>query len=335
MNLAVRVDKLEAEAVRKKLLKDGILDQGRAILRKGDAVEIPVKEKALPNLEYVNQDNPVYRPPRLSLDRVRESLKEVIGEKARRLRGWELIGDVVVVSLPLETKREKEDAGKRLLRFFPRARTAANRLGIYDIFRQPMVEVLYGNGTETLHRENGCKFRIDVSRVMFSAGNLEERRRMAFISNKDESVLDMFAGIGQFTIPMAKHSRPKKVIAIEKNPAAFKYLWENIKLNGLSNVEAVRGDCRGKSPIGEVDRVVMGYIFNTHVFLPRALRALRGGGVVHYHCLVRRGREREEESILRQRIDSLGYEATRIKRRKVKSYSPGYNHLVFDMDVER
>ncbi len=335
MNLAVRVDKREAEAVRRKLLKDGVLDHGRAILEKRGIVEIPVTRRASPHLEYIGQKNPVYRPLRLSLETVRESLKEVIGEKARHLRRWELVGDVIVVNLPLKTPKEKEKTGRLLLKFFPRAKTVVNRLGIYDTFRQPRVEVLYGGKTETLHRENKCKFKMDVTMVMFSAGNLEERRRMAFISNRDETVLDMFAGIGQFTIPMAKHSRPKKVLAIEKNPAAFRYLWENVKLNGLDNVEVRLGDCRENIPKEKVDRVLMGYIFDTRVFLPYALRALKGEGVIHYHCLVRRGMEKNEESILRRTASSLGFKATRIKRRKVKSYSPGYHHLVFDVDVER
>jgi tRNA wybutosine-synthesizing protein 2 len=334
MNLAIKVHRREAEAYRKMLLRAGVLDHSRAIMERDGMVEIPVTRKTVPGAEYVRQEDPVYRPERLSLKVVRNSLREVIGAKADRLK-WELLGDVVVVSLPLETEREKREAGERLLRFFPKAKTVVNRIGIHDIFRKPRVEVLYGNGTETTHKENKCRFRMDVAKVMFSAGNLEERRRMAYISNRDEVVLDMFAGIGQFTIPMAVHSRPKKVIAIEKNPVAHGYLWENVKINRLDNVDALLGDCREKSPRGAVDRVVMGYLFRTHVFLPYAFRALRGGGVIHYHSLVRRGDERNVESAIKLEAGSAGYDATRIKRRKVKSYSPGYHHLVFDVDVER
>ncbi len=335
MNLAVKVSRREAEAFRKMLLRAGVLDQTRAIVEKEGMVEIPVTKKTVQGAEYVYQENPVYRSQRLSLEGVKRSLREVIGRKADHLRGWELLGDVVVVSLPLETDAEKRETGKSLLRFFPRAMTVVNRKGIHDIFRQPEVEVLYGDGTHTVHKENGCRFVMDVSKVMFSAGNMEERRRMAYVSNRNEVVLDMFAGIGQFTIPMAKHSRPRKVIAIEKNPVAHGFLWENVKINKLDNVDAILGDCREKSPMGAVDRVVMGYLFDTHAFLPHAFRALRGAGIIHFHSLVRRRDERAVESAIKKKASSEGFTATRIKRRKVKSYSPGYHHVVFDVDVER
>jgi tRNA wybutosine-synthesizing protein 2 len=335
LNLIVRVNKRDAETVRNRLLREGVLDRRRAILRKDDVVEIPVIKKSAARLEYVKQKDPIYLPPRLSLDRVRRSLGDVLGERAGYLRGWELLGDILVVCLPLETEEEKREVGRRLLQFFPQAKAVVNRKGIIHTFREPRVELLCGIDTETVHKENGCRFRMDVARVMFSAGNLEERRRMAYISDKKEVVLDMFAGIGQFTIPIARHSKPKKVIAIEKNPVALRYLWDNIKLNGLSNVEVLLGDCREKSPTGKVDRVVMGYIFDTHIFLPHALNALRDGGVIHYHSLVKRGDEAREKTFLHHLVTTLGYAATRIKRRKVKSYSPRYHHMVFDIEVER
>jgi tRNA wybutosine-synthesizing protein 2 len=333
--LAVRIRKAEAELTRRQLLRLGLLDRERKILRRGDAVEIPVVGRGIPGLEYVLQEEPVYYRPRLSFEAVKEALRPVLGEKVRVLRRWELIGDVVVVSLPQELGDRKHEVGRKFLEFFPRAKTVVNRRGIVDTYRSPVVEVIAGDGTETIHRENGCRFKLDVGRVMFSAGNLEERRRMAYISNPGEVVLDMFAGIGQFTIPVAKHSKPKKVVSIEKNPVAFEYLWENVKLNGLTNVEALLGDCREKSPCNEVDRVVMGYLFNTSVFLPFALKALRDKGVVHYHELVERGGEKRKEAVLKQQVERLGYEAVRIKSRKVKSYSPRYHHLVFDMEVRR
>lgn len=332
--LAVRVRRREAELVRRRLLRLGLLDRERKILSRGGVVEIPVLSRRVPGLEYVVQEEPVYYRWRLSFEAVKEALRPLLGEKTRMLRRWELIGEVVVLSLPRELDGVKYEIGRKFLEFFPRAKAVVNRMGITEEYRRPVVEVIAGSDTETVHRENGCRFKLDLGRVMFSAGNLEERRRMANISNPGEVVLDMFAGIGQFTIPLAKHSRPREVIAIEKNPVAFGYLVENVKLNGLSNVRALLGDCRARSPWGEVDRVVMGYLFDTSIFLPYALHALRDEGFIHYHELVARGGEKRREAWLMRRAGELGYEV-KIKSRKVKSYSPGYNHMVYDMEVRR
>jgi len=78
-------------------------------------------------------------------------------------------------------------------------------------------ETIAGFKTETVHRENGVIFNLDARKVMFSAGNLKERMRMSLFG-KDEFVVDMFAGIGYFTLQMAVHSRPRKIMAIEMNP---------------------------------------------------------------------------------------------------------------------
>ncbi len=121
---------------------------------------------------------------------------------------------------------------------------------------------------------------------MFSQGNLKERMRMGHFG-KDEFVVDMFAGIGYFTLPMAVHSRPRKVMAIELNPLAYSYLQENMRQNRVDEiVDPTLGDCREMAPIGEADRVVMGYVGTTDRYLKKGIEALRPGGILHYHQTV-------------------------------------------------
>jgi len=97
-----------------------------------------------------------------------------------------------------------------LLSMYPRCRTVLRDFGIEGQFRQPKRELLLGIETETIHMEHGCFFKQDVTKVMYSKGNLEERKRMSWLG-KREVVVDMFAGIGIFSVPMAVLQGRKKL----------------------------------------------------------------------------------------------------------------------------
>ena len=91
--------------------------------------------------------------------------------------------------------------------------------------REPVYRLLYGEETETINKENKCLFKLDLSKVMWSKGNVNERLRIAKLVRDGETVLDMFAGIGYFSIPIGVHSNACKVISIEINPNSYYYLW--------------------------------------------------------------------------------------------------------------
>ncbi len=331
--LAVRVERRSAEEARKSLVASGCLDGDRLILQRGVFVELPVsRAPSSPSFEVVEQLEPMYKWRRLNSQLIRERLN-LKGDEARALRHWELIGEVLVVRLP-EGTESKGEIGGGLLKLIPRAKAVINRRGISGVYRRPRVEVIAGYKTETVHRENGCLFKLDPTKVMFSTGNQGERRRMAAISQEGEVVLDMFAGIGQFTVPLAKHSRPRRVYSVEKNPVAHAYLRENVWLNELVNVKPLLGDCRTVSPREVADRVIMGF-FDARAFLPTAVQGLRNGGVIHYHSLVSKKelRDRAEECLLD--FERLGRRAEVLEARLVKSYAPGLHHAVMDFRVEK
>jgi tRNA wybutosine-synthesizing protein 2 len=268
----------------------------------------------------------------LSLDQLKNALK---GQVDLKLNGWEILGDLMVVQIAGDyTEQEKRLIGEKIIELHPKAKTVLNRISIDDELREPKVEVLAGEVIETIYKENGSHYKIDPTKVMFSFGNKDERKRMSRISSEEEIVLDMFACVGQFTIPIAKFSFPKKVVAVEKNPVAYQYLVENIKLNKLGNVETLQGDCRDVCPLGLADRVILGYLFETEKFLPTALNSLKkNGGTIHYHFVSSPAKIGENKGKIIELIKKEGYSAEIIKIIKVKSYAPRVFHWVFDLKV--
>jgi tRNA wybutosine-synthesizing protein 2 len=269
----------------------------------------------------------------LSVSQLKAALK---GQVDLELNGWEILGDLMVVEIDNGyTENEKKLIGEKIVELHPKAVTVINRRSIEDEYREPIVEILAGRETETIYRENGCRFKIDPSRVMFSFGNKEERKRMASISSEDETVVDMFSCVGQFTIPIAKCSSPEKVYAVEKNPVAFEYLKENVKLNKLGNVLPILGDCREVCPQGVADRVVMGYLFQPEKFLLTALNAIDREGTIHYHFVSSISQVREEEVKVKETIERAGFKSEILKSVRVKSYAPKRYHWVLDLSVNK
>lgn len=259
-----------------------------------------------------------------------ESLEKLLPTK------WELLGDVLVIKLnPNLVKYQTKIAeiyAKEL-----KAQTVVKELsGISGIFREPHVDVIYGTRTETLHKENKIKFKLNVAKIMFSSGNIDERMKFAKVSKPGEIVVDMFAGIGYFTLPIAVYSKPKAVYACELNPVAYKYLCENIKLNEVENiVTPLHGDCRNTAPENIADRVILGYLIESWTYLPKAFKILKAeGGTIHYHesCPNEFVPKRAFEH-LRTAALTAGKKIESLKYRKIKSYAPRISHIVVDAGI--
>ena len=327
---AVKVPKLKAEEVRRFAEKIGAKDKGRYVVCKGDYVEIPIYdgfEKYFEGYEIVEQDDPVFAPKsdlfELLKDKIPKELWDFIPKR------YKIVGDVILIKIPKELEEYKKLVGETLLKVHRRCKSVWRDLGKEGMIRKPKVELIAGEGSETIHRENCCLFKLDVTKVMFSVGNQGERMRVVKLVGEDEIVVDMFAGIGYFTIPIAVHTKAKRIYAIEINPDSYHYLLENVEINNIENVIPILGDSMHVTPEGVADRVIMGHI-NCHEFLPKAIKALKSDGYVHYH-------ETVPEVILERPIERVKRACELLGRnvkiegfRKVKNYSPGVVHVVVD-----
>jgi tRNA wybutosine-synthesizing protein 2 len=250
---------------------------------------------------------------------------------------WEKIGDVLTIKLNRNLKKYQEKICEKYAEIL-HCKTILNDVGgISGTYREPKVEIICGSkNTETIHLENGVRYKLDPQKIMFSSGNMDERIRMANISIKNETVVDLFAGIGYFTLPIAVYGKPKKIFACEINPVAYNYLCENIVLNHVTSVvKPLLGDNRITAPKNTADRVIMGYINDTYRFLPIAINCLRNHiGIIHYHDVY------PDEAlpdklwkIIQEVAEKYGRKSDLLTYKYIKSYAPGVSHVVFDIKI--
>lgn len=199
-----------------------------------------------------------------------------------------------------------------------------------------------GSPTYTVHVENGVMYGFDVQKVMFCSGNTTERMHFGTIDAKGETVVDMFCGIGYFTLPLAIHGGVAVLHALEKNPDSVEYLKVNTVLNKVDHlVQSHCGDNRvvGDELVGKCDRVLMGYIPSCKTFLPRAVSFLKKNdaghpcGIVHYHLLA--DKSAAGAAVMSDLKAELGEDVTTLAHVKslrcVKSYAPKRYHFVADI----
>ncbi len=327
---AVKVPRHKAEEVRRFAESIGAKDKGRYVICRGEYVEIPIYdgfEKYFEDYEIIEQKNPIFAPKSDLFEVLKDCIPRELWDYIPRR--YKIVGDIILIKIPKELEIYKGLIGEKLLRIHKRCKSVWRDLGKEGMLRKPRVELIAGRGSETLHKENGCLFRLDVTKVMFSVGNQGERMRVVKLVQDGEVVLDMFAGIGYFTIPIAVHTKAKKIYAIEINPDSYYYLLENLRINHVSNVIPILGDSMHVTPEKVADRVIMGHI-NCHEFLSKAIKALRCDGFIHYHetvpeIIIERPVER-----IKRVCESLGREVRIEGFRKVKNYSPGVVHVVVD-----
>lgn len=339
-NFAILADKTGAKAVIEDISARGLLDKRRKVLIKGSNIEIPIKDpfkesfkESAISYNIIVQEAPEFYRSMPDLMDILEG--ETAAEKLGLLpHSWYILGDIIIVKIQPGLNGFEHRIGAALLEIYPRCKSVLRDFGIEGQFREPVREVIAGSGSETIHKENGVLFKLDAMKIMFSQGNLRERIRMSRLG-KGETVVDMFAGIGYFTLPMAVHSHPSKVTAIELNPVAYGYLAENARLNRVEDiVQPVFGDCIEMTPVGEADRAIMGMVQVTDRYLKTGIRALRPGGVLHYHQTVPSWKFPDSAiGDVSKAADALGLSAEILGCARVKKYSPGVVHAVVDARI--
>ena len=209
-------------------------------------------------------------------------------------RAIDIIGDIAITEIPPEVKAHESLIGEAILKTHENIRTALAKVGaVSGTYRLREFELIAGEQkTATIHKEYGCQYHVDVATAYFSPRLSHEHNRVASLVQKGETVMDLFAGVGPFSVLIAKKNVEAKVYAIDINPEAIEFLKRNIRLNRVENhVIPIQGDARQaveERLLGVADRVIMNLPEKAIAFVDTACKAMKpAGGIVHYYAFIR------------------------------------------------
>jgi len=310
----IRVPKSQGEKVRQLLLRRDILVKNFKIAVDSTFIYFPVKEP-LSGYDLVDCECEPRSPPPPSL-------------QSMGMRSFDLIGDIAIVDIPLELQEKKQEIARILLARNPIHTVVEQTSEISGQFRIRKHAYIAGEEKfQTTHTEYGLSFLVDINRVYFNPRLATERMRVAQMVTEGEKIIDMFCGVGPFSIMVSHYSEAHIIYAIDINPCAIEYLKENIRMNICKNVVPICGDAREEvSRIGKVDRIIMNLPHSAFEFLPEALL---WGHFIQYYCICE-SVEKEKEKI-RALGKDIDIPVTIQGQKLVKSYAPHMNMYRIDL----
>ncbi|MEM3851515.1 MAG: class I SAM-dependent methyltransferase family protein [Methanomassiliicoccales archaeon] len=227
---------------------------------------------------------------------------------------FDIIGSKALIRLPAELRPYEGEIGEAIMEVHRSVDGVFEEMAVGGAFRTRKIRHIAGaETTETTVRESGLIFKTDIAKTFFSPRLAAERNRVLMSAGISERVLDMFAGVGPFSIALA--SKASSVLAADINPYAVSYAKENVKLNRRGNVRVVLRDAREIEDC-EFDRIIMNLPLWGISFLEHAMKLLATNGSIHYYELVEERRLNEWKKAFERRG------LTPFNLRKVKSYSP-------------
>ncbi len=296
----LRVPKILGEKAISLARRLGLFNKNLKVCKAGDYLFIPLVAEPQPShveefkrnlLEF---EVMVHRFPE-RIDR-RLKLVDRLGDElpphllASLPHAMDFVGDIAIVEVPPELESYKELIGSAIMTVHKNVKTVLGKAGAVEgVYRLRAFEVLAGRDkTETVHREFGCVYHVDLAKAYFSPRLSHEHDRVASQVQEDETVVDMFAGVGPFSILTAKRCKNVKIFAIDANPDAVQLLKRNIYANNVEEtVTPILGDVRQvvkEGLVGVADRVIMNLPEAALDYVDVACEALKpSGGIMHYY----------------------------------------------------
>lgn len=274
--------------------------------------------------------------------------KETMGDDfaARIWKRVEFIGDIALIRTPLDMDPfDLRPLAQELIKRIPYVKSVWAAIpGVKGEYR--IREHVWLAGEErsvTIYKEHGCSFKVDITRAYISPSLNYEHIRVARLVSQNETIVNMFAGVGLFSIIIAKHAKPFRVYSIDINPHAYQLMVENVKLNKVENtVIPLLGDAKEiveKHLLNTADRVLMPYPELALSYLIYALRSLKSGrGWIHVylHVFTERGEHWRNKArlILEGKLRELNISNYEIRMiRKIRNVGPRTHQVVLDVYI--
>jgi len=280
------------------------------------------------------------------------TLRDILSNKLKPrelgliFKSYDIIGDIAIIKVPEPLRKRKEIIAEAVLQTHKRVKTVLQQTSpISNEFRLRKLEWVVGKKkTETVYREYGCVFKVDIEKCYFSPRLSYERMRIAQRVQPGEVVVNMFAGVGCYSILIAKHAKATKIYSIDLNPDAVRYMLDNVLLNKVQNqVVVIQGDAKNviqQTLKNMVDRVLMPLPERAYEYLDYALLALKPvGGWIHYyafeHAKKLENPMEKAEAKVREKLRKLNIDFEVPFRRIVRDVGPNWFQVVLDIRVQR
>jgi tRNA (guanine37-N1)-methyltransferase len=263
------------------------------LIRQPSEKELTILKTQVPDFQLATYVFPERKPQEKTLVEVLENQlpPHLLASLPRAL---DIVGDIAIIEIPSELKAHESLVGEAILETHKNIRTVLAKAGaVSGTYRLRKFDVIAGeHRTNTVHKEYGCKYHVDVANVYFSPRLSHEHKRISSLVQKDATVVDLFAGVGPFSVLIAKKNEDAKVYAVDVNPEAIEFLKRNIRLNRVENrVFPILGDARQiveDKLLGVADRVIMNLPERAIEFVDAACRATKpAGGTVHFYGFIR------------------------------------------------
>ena len=275
---------------------------------------------------------------------LKDKLSGILAPSELRMlyKSFDIVGDIAVLRIPRALEDKSEVIADAVMQVNRNVKTVLCQISpVSGELRLRELKWLRGEKrTETTHKEYGCLFKVDLAKCYFSPRLSYERMRVTRQVSPGEVIVNMFAGVGCFSILIAKHSKAEKIYSIDINPDAVRYMRINIILNKVEDVvEPIEGDAKEivLSRLRKVaDRVLMPLPEKAYEYLEYALMALKPrGGVIHYYDFEHAGKGEDPiakvTDKLSEKLSSLNVGFKVSSARIVRSTGPRWYQVVLDI----
>ena len=270
-------------------------------------------------------------------------LRDVLSkeENEHLISAFDQIGDIIIVRIPDSLISKKQTIGKTLLKQVSTANSVFYQSSpVEGDFRTRQLEIIAGEDkTQTEYKENGCRFIVDVEKAFFSPRLSTERERIAGLVKEGEVIINMFGGVGMFSLLAAKNTTCT-VYNIDLNPVASQLCKENVQINKLKGeVISLNGDATqviNEQLVGKADRVLMLLPEHSDEFLDSALLGLKDKGIIHYYSHMHANKKQEAAKLSEEHFLNVNkIDAEIITSRNVRPVGPRFYQTVVDVKISK